>query len=113
MSNEKLKCPCGSLLDKKGINRHNKTKKHIYYIETGLIKFTDSNEYQRKRFDKNLELRQKQRTMCKDYYEKNKDKIHQRHQQNREYRKKVKEETEKKFCKCCKTVLSTITNQVI
>ena len=111
IQNEKIKCPCGSLLDAKSITRHNKTKKHMYYVEKGMIKFTDINEYQRIRFSSKTELREKQRKICKDYYEKNKDKIHERHQKNRDDRKKMmKKDIAKKICKCCKTILQ---NEVI
>ena len=98
--NEKIICPCGSIIkNSKYLNRHNKSKKHIYFLENGELRRPDNKEYQRKRLSSNPELRNKQRQLCKDYYEKNKTVIQQRHQKYREDRKKTKLEL-KKNCEC-------------
>ena len=84
----KIKCPCGSNVTKSSLYRHNKTKKHNVFLETGQItERPNSSEYQRTRFSQNPELRQIQRKVCQDYYEQNKSKIHERHRINREKRR--------------------------
>jgi len=88
LSENKIKCPCGSNVTKSSLYRHNKTKKHAVFLETGQSKEpTSSAEYQRVRFAQNPELRQIQRKVCQDYYEQNKSKIHERHRINREKRR--------------------------
>ena len=88
LSENKIKCPCGSNVTKSSLYRHNKTKKHTVYLETGESKTrTGSAEYQRVRFAQNPNLKKIQQDTCKEYYEENKNKIRERHRINREKRR--------------------------
>jgi hypothetical protein len=87
-SENKIKCPCGSSVTKSSLYRHKMTKKHSVFLDTGKPKNPASSaEYQRNRFTQNPTLRETQRKACQDYYEQNKDKIHERHRINREKRR--------------------------
>ena len=87
-SENKFKCPCGSSVTKSSLYRHNNTKKHSVFLETGKPKNPASSaEYQRNRFTQNTTLREIQRKVCQDYYEQNKEKIQERHRINREKRR--------------------------
>ena len=95
-----INCPCGATIKNVSLNRHNKTKKHLYYLETGEIMIRDNNEYQRKRLGSNPELREKQRQVCKEYYENNKENIHERHKIYREEQRKNRANKLKNKCEC-------------
>ena len=95
-----IKCPCGSTIKNISVNRHNNTKKHLYFLEKGEILKRDNNKYQRQRLASNPELREKQRKICKEYYENNKENIHERHKVYREERRKTRSLKLKKNCEC-------------
>ena len=87
-SENKIKCPCGSSVTKSSLYRHNNTKKHSVFLQTGCPKnLVSSSEYQRTRFAQTPKLREIQRKVCQNYYEQNKDKIQERHRINREKRR--------------------------
>lgn len=79
-----IKCSCGSTISKKSMSRHQRTKRHVEYLETGVPKTTISSaEYQRIRFQRDPALRQKQRAICQDYYECHKGQIRLRQESYR------------------------------
>lgn len=69
-------CGCGSKVVPSSLYRHERTKRHLHFKATGKPKPPYSaSEYQRKRFNNNPELREKQRQVCRDYYTKNRTQV--------------------------------------
>ena len=81
----RINCPCGSTILKKSIKTHELTKRHRYYLQhkCKMIK-TNNPHYQRTRLNNDATKRMKQRQACRDYYERNKDKIFTRRRQRKE-----------------------------
>lgn len=89
INNKQYSCPCGAILKSKYlVKKHHLTKRHMSYVENGTIyKKVTSAEYQRNRFAKSDDKRDRQRSICRQYYWNNKDSINNRHAVYRQGRK--------------------------
>ena len=89
--NQKLfACACGSEISVRSKARHQRTKKHLAFLNDDVARLPlSSAEYQRQRFAKYPHIRERHRSVCRQYYRENREHIRERHALNRERRRNM------------------------